>query len=433
MVTLGNPGTALLERPPAAIGVTGPNFDGAADTDGESPPDTHGAVGLSEFVEVTNSHVNIYLKSDPTTVTSLTHAAFFGYTTQALFDARVVYDTVWNRWIVTAEAFPESSTVQRFFIAVSTTPSATGSFFIYNLNVTFSPGDFWDFPQAGMDQDAIIVTANIFDPASNPKGADLFAVSKAALYNGLGFSVPLFNGLVGTLAPPIVLDNNANAFLIAAPPAGGALQMYSLREAGRAGVTLTGPVAIPVPAYNMPPAAQQPGTSDPNNRLDTSDSRFVNASGQVGDSLYQVHTINLGGFPAPRFYQISTATNSVLQSGFFFASGTSDDFNASIAVNSAGDGFVTWTSTDPPAGTNAEVRFSASPASAGPFLFGAGAPLFTSGMALTGDFDSRFGMQRWGDYSAVTIDPSNSVQAWIVNEKIDAAGTWGTRIGAISF
>src|SRR5262245_30657413 len=64
-------------------------------------------------------------------------------------------DSTWNRWIVTADAFAESSTVQRFFIAVSTTADPTGSFFIYNLNVTFFVNDFFDFPQLGMDQDAI--------------------------------------------------------------------------------------------------------------------------------------------------------------------------------------------------------------------------------------------------------------------------------------
>src|SRR4029079_222217 len=105
----------------------------------------------------------------------VTLATFFGYTTEALFDPRVAYDSTWNRWIVTAIAVQESSTVQRLFIAVSTTADPTGSFFTYNLNVTFFTGDFYDFPQLGMDQDAILFTANIFNGATS-HGADFFSV-----------------------------------------------------------------------------------------------------------------------------------------------------------------------------------------------------------------------------------------------------------------
>lgn len=54
------------------------------------PPDTHGAVGLDYFVEVTNSHVDVYQKSEGTRVKSVSLASFFGYTKQTLFDPRCV-------------------------------------------------------------------------------------------------------------------------------------------------------------------------------------------------------------------------------------------------------------------------------------------------------------------------------------------------------
>ena len=177
------------------------NFNGHSSTDGLRPPDTHGAVGTTHFVQVTNSHIDMWTRQPTQALPlakSVTLATFFGYTTETLFDPRVVYDSTWNRWIVTADAFAESSTVQRFFIAVSTTADPTGSFFIYNLNVTFFVNDFFDFPQLGMDQDAVLFTANIFN-GNSFHGADFFSVAKARLYNGLGFSVPVFTGLVGTL------------------------------------------------------------------------------------------------------------------------------------------------------------------------------------------------------------------------------------------
>src|SRR5262249_38524566 len=188
------------------------NLGGESAQEGLGPPDTEGAVGTTHFVEVTNSHIDMYTRQNTATLPlakSVTLATFFGYTTETLFDPRVVYDSTWNRWIVTADAFAESATVQRFFIAVSTTADPTGPFFSYSLNVNFfGNNNFWDFPQLGIDQDAVLFTANIFS-GNTFMGADFFAIAKARLYNGLGFTVPVFTSLVGTLAPPIVRDQNA--------------------------------------------------------------------------------------------------------------------------------------------------------------------------------------------------------------------------------
>ena len=403
------------------------NFNGHSSTEGLRPPDTHGAVGTTHFVQVTNSHIDMWTRQNTATLPlakSVTLATFFGYTAETLFDPRVVYDSTWNRWIVTADAFAESSTVQRFFIAVSTTADPTGSFFIYNLNVTFFVNDFFDFPQLGMDQDAVLFTANIFNGTSF-HGADFFAVAKARLYNGLGFSVPVFTGLVGTLAPPIVRDQNSSTFLIAAPPSGTTFSKYTATNTSK-GTALTGPVSITVPSYSVPPAAHQPGTTK---LLDTSDSRFVNASTQSGNDLWQTHTIALGGFPAPKFYRLNTSTNTVSQSGFYFASATSDDFNASIAANDAGDCFVTWTSTDASVGKNAQVRLSGKwSADAG---IAAGPSAFTSPTFYHPSADNP---ERWGDYSAVTTDPLNAANAWLVNEKVNRGGLlWGSRIVRFGF
>lgn len=410
-------------QPRAPIVLVGPNIQGASDVDALMPPDTHGAIGLDHFVEVTNSHIDIFVRNNPSQCTSISLAAFFGYTTRLLFDPRAVYDSVWNRWVVTADAFQESTSRQLHFIAVSTTPNALGPYFIYGLNVAFFAGDFWDYPQLGMDQDSIIITANIFAASGAFKGADMFAVAKARLYNGLGFSVPVFTGLRATLAPPIVLDQNARTFLIAAS-GGSALSMYTLTNSSRPNaIQLTAPVNIAVPAYSTPPDAPQPGTSTV---LDTLDGRFVNASTQTGDFLWQVHTVNLVGYAAPKFYQINTATNALVQSAFFYGTPTSFDFNASIAANSANDVFVTWSMTDRPRGTNAQVRISGFDHNNGAtYILGPGTAAFTS--------PTWFGGGRWGDYSAVTVDPRNARRAWLVNEAILANHDWGSRIVGIGF
>ncbi|TAJ85668.1 hypothetical protein EPO44_16335 [bacterium] len=390
------------------------------------PPDTHGAAGLTQFVEITNFNLDVFDKATGASLMSIRLANFFGYFTQTIFDPRVVYDSTWNRWVISAEAFEESPTVQLQFLAISQTSDATGPYFIYAIDVNVNDNDdFWDYPQLGMDQDSIIVTANVFGPVTF-REARLFAVAKARLYNGLGFLVPLFTGLVGTPQPPIVLDQNFRTFVVAARPGPTTVTKYTLENSSRPNGTTLVASTITVPAFSIPPDAAQPGTTD---LLDTLDARFVNASTQNGNSLWNVHTVNLSGFPAPKFYEFDTATNMVIQSGFFFASLTSHDWNASIAANGNNDVYVTWSSTDPPADINAQVRFSGRQAADPLGVIDAGTALFTSPTFYNPSTDT---VERWGDYSAVTVDPVDGT-GWIVNEKINDSTTWGSRIGQVGF
>jgi hypothetical protein len=403
------------------------NFNGASNVDGFAPPDTEGAAGAAQFVETTNSHINIFKKIDGSVAKSVTLASFFNYTAQSLFDPRVVYDPIWKRWIVTADASAESSTVQKFFFAVSKTSDATGAFYFYNTNVIsfLSSRDFWDFPQVGFDQDAVIFTANVFDSSDNYKGAYTFAVAKALIYNGRITTVPAFGGLIGTLAPPIVLDQNANAFLIAAPSSGSALIKYTMTNSSHPASTALAVSSITVPSYSVPPGARQAGTTD---LLETSDSRFVNTSTQNSNDLWQVHTISLNGSATPKFYRLNTSSNTVSQSGFFFQTSTSDDWNASIAANTAGNAFVTWSSTDTTHNINAQVVFS------GKQNADTSIPAGVVGVTSSTFYNPTDNpTERWGDYSAITIDPSTTSKAWLVNEKINSTSVWGSQIMQVSF
>ena len=101
-----------------------------------------------------------------------------------------------------------------------------------------------------------------------------------------------------------------------------------------------------MPTYTVPPNAPQPGDGT-TYLIDTSDARFVNAGTQIGNSLFQVHSIASGGGAICRFYEFDTVNKTVIQSGDFSSSSTSFDFNASIAANRRKDVFVTWSATDP--------------------------------------------------------------------------------------
>jgi hypothetical protein len=40
---------------------------------------------------------------------------------------------------------------------------------------------------------------------------------------------------------------------------------------------------------------------------------------------------------------------------------------------------------------------------------------------------------RWGDYAAATVDPSDNCTFWFTTEYIPASGNWRTTIGAFKF
>jgi hypothetical protein len=438
-----SPGSERLAPPVGQLGFEGNNQG----TTGVRPPDTHGAAGLSHYVEVTNgAGIGVYNKSGGAKVLGVSFASFFGYTTTTIFDPRVVYDKKWNRFVIVAEAFPEpgNPSVQNVFIAVSQTSNPTGGFFRYRFDVPEGT-DFFDYPQLGLDQDSVIITGNIFNASGTSYlRSRAFGLAKADIYNGRGTGFPYFNlGTPGTVAPPIVEDNNANAFLAAASvSAPSVVRLFRASGLGRSNASIAAPVNVAVPTFAAPPDARQPGSTD---RLDTLNARFQNASTQIGNQLLNIHTIATGSFPTPKWYQINTSTNAVTTSGFVFEAGDSDDFNPAVvgssvggtSTNPIGRMFFTWSATDA-VGSNlhqASVKGSGRLAADSTTTTGGS----TFAQASVAYNPSTSSVERWGDYSAVTIDPVAvsgcpvGQRAWLVNERQSSSTLWGSRIGRLGF
>ena len=426
---------------PMSPPVIGSMFAGPNECDAGSgcwfPPDVSGSSGGNQVIAVHNSLFSVY-SSSGTQLKLVSLNAFFGYATQPFFDPRVVYDSVWSRWCVTAPAFPQSSTSQILGIACSKNGNALGSWYVYLVDVGFlaGPGGFYDFPMVGDSQDAILFTANIF-PSGSFAGSSLFAVAKARVFTGRGFSVPVFAGLQATLEPAReLLDGNGYAWLAAAN-ASGNIAMYALGyPASPPDTQLFGPYNVAVGAYSAPANAAQPVCGGGSNALNTSDARFVNMGIQNGDLYYQVHAIS-AGTATPRYYIIKgllSFTPTVQESGLFWTTPTSSDFNASISADGGNRMVLNWTSVDTgSAPSNPSVRFTGKLSTDGVISGAVGTTLFTSAACLTGNFDSNFGVQRWGDYSQASSDPAKSGQFWIENETVPNTNSWGTEIGRIHF
>ena len=414
-----------------------------------NPPDPTVGVSKTQAVELVNSVLRVYDKSCTSgcaPVATQTLKSFFNYSATWIFDPRVQYDRTWNRWVVIGDGSHESATVQRLFIAVSkaatitTSSKPSSSFWRFSIDVETSSNTFWDFPDLGLSQDAVLITGDRF---TDVECASVLTIAKARIYNGLapgdvGAGVPLFGCLGdGSLAPPIQLDQRSVPFILQADPEGSALHVWGVANAAYpddASVFFQGDVPLGF-SYTVPPSATQPGTT---HLVDTLDARFAQAGTQLGNHLWNTNVVGYSGspYPLPLLVDVDPYTLTLNSASFYWASPTSNDWNASLQVNPGNDVFLAFSSDDPGAGVAPQLRVARRNGS-GP---GSGTPVFTSPASFAPGFTrscpSGSSCERWGDYSAVALDPSDTPgcpsgpfeSAWAVNETVKSSDLWGTRI-----
>ena len=401
-----------------------------------APSAAHGAVGHTQYVQVVNSAMRVFTKgtaiSQPEVVSTVTLKALFGLPgdDETIFSPRIVYDERWRRWVLlaTRRSASTADSVSKFYFAVSNTSAADEAWCTYSVTLSggvVQNGDWLNYPQLGMDLDGLIVTGNIFTSTGTLRTAAVIPIPKAQAYNCLGVSAPRFEGLIGTLAPPLVRDTNGAAFIISAK--GGVVRKYTLKDSSRATVTLSGPAVITgTAAFFGPSDAPQGGTAT---LLHTMDGRFINASTQVGTDLWNTHAVATvaGGVSRMRWYRINTAVNNVPQQGTLSIGGNLGDkhvFNASIAANDANSVVITYTYSSTAA--TPQMRFTGKQSA--DLTIG-------SGYIVAGGY--RFttpNPARWG-YSAVSVDPVNQNHFWIVNQLAlgPSDAGWRTRIVRVGF
>jgi hypothetical protein len=198
------------------------------------------------------------------------------------------------------------------------------------------------------------------------------------------------------------------------------LKMFQVVGATNTNATFTSSVNISVPAYNVPLDPPQP---DGRVTLADGDSRFSASVYQLGDTIYAVHGTQVSSNAAIRWYRISAASNSLLESGTI-----SDPhlhlFYPSIAANDSGYVVIGFNGC----GTN---TFVSSYAVVGQTVNGvttfSSMMLLKSGVANYEQVGTG-GESRWGDYSATTVDPLIPNHFWTIQEFVSANNIWSTQI-----
>src|SRR5436853_3637018 len=152
-----------------------------------APPDTNGAVGQIQYVQIVNEGYQVFDKGTGGSVLGPVGIAtiwsgFGGLCeTAGHGDPVVLYDKLANRWVVSQFA---GSVPTDECIAVSTTSDATGSYNRYGFHLGTN---FFDYPKLSVWPDAYYMSMNVFSSTGSQPflGPQPFALDRAKMLAGL--------------------------------------------------------------------------------------------------------------------------------------------------------------------------------------------------------------------------------------------------------
>ena len=420
-------------------------------TPNAAPPDTNLAVGATQVVQWVNESFAVFDKSTggllkgPVAGNTLFAALGGGCATNNDGDIIAQYDKIAARWVLTQ--FSVSTTPYLQCVAVSTTGDATGSYNLY----AFSYGTgFNDYPKLAVWPDAYYVTFNIFTDGRTFAGAKLCAYDRSKMLTGGAATQQCFQlstSYGGVL--PADLDGVANLPTTGAPEpfvnfGSNSLNVWRFRVnwTTPSSTTLSGPINVPVAAFT--PACgggtciPQPGTS---NQLDSLADRVMyrfayraKTLASASESAVLNHTVKVSGskrheVDGIRWYQLGNLTSgtpTVIQQGTFSPDSNSR-WMGSIAADKAG---------------NLALGYSESSSTLYPSIYYTGrlasdptGTLQSEGRLKVGSGSQTGTLHRWGDYSSMTVDPSNDCTFFYTTEYLKATGSfnWSTWISSFSF
>jgi len=411
-----------------------------------APPDTVGAVGSTQYVQIVNVGMAVFDKATKAVVygpvpTSTLWSGFGGQCeTDNDGDAVVVYDKAANRWIISQFAVGTTPYLQ--CVAVSQTADATGAWYRY----AFSYGSvFPDYPKMGVWPDGYYETFNMFT-GNTFSGAKLCAFNRSAMLSGAAATQQCFqlassfggvlpSDLDGSTAPPAGSPN----FLLNFGTNSLNLWKFHVDWTNTANTTLSAAknlaVAAFTPACGGGTCVPQSGTHQ---QLDSLADRllFRLAYRNFGDheSLVVNQSVQISGakhtsYSGVRWYELRSpnATPVVYQQSTF-APDTTYRWMGSIAQDKQGNmalGYSASSSTMFPA-----IRYTGRLATDALNTMQAEATIFSGSGSQSGQ-----NLTRWGDYSAMTVDPTDDCTFWYTDEYLKTTGAfnWSTRIGSFKF
>ncbi len=435
---------------PNVSATKGIDFDGIG-AQGFAPSDVNLAIGPNHIVQTVNVRLAVYNKSGallsgPTNFTTF-FAPVGGNCAARASDPIVNYDRLADRWVISDVGISASGTNFSECVAVSKTNDPTGAYTLYN----FSFGtNLNDYPKLGVwptaSNGAYLATYNIFAGGAVFTGAQLCGFDRTKMLAGNAGAAQICkmtpNNEGGYLpsdldGPTPPTDGTPGLFVSWQTNSPGSLFFRKLTMNFGAGTaTLSAPISIPVADFALScgngfsACVPQLGTTQ---KLDSLGDRLMYRMPFRKFPDHERVVINHdvdggGGRVAVRWYELldlSTAP-TVNQQGTF-APDTTYRWMGSMAMDKSNNiavGYSASSSTINPA-----IRFT------GRVPGDPAGTLQTEDSILVGTGSQTSGLSRWGDYTALQVDPTDDCMFWYTNqyEKVNGSFNWFTRIGSFKF
>jgi Carboxypeptidase regulatory-like domain/Kelch motif len=442
------------------------NLEGIGNVNGVMPPDTQADVGPNNYVQMVNESLAVWDKHGNLLygpVPNNTLWQGFGGACQ-LFnqgDPVTLYDEGADRWFMSQLAVPGGAQGYHECIAVSATPDPTGAWYRYDF--AFSQTTLGDYPKFGVWPDAYYMSVNEFLGGDRFTGVSVVSFDRAAMLAGqdarsITFHIGDVTGVYSSLLP-IDWEGGALGFN---PPV-GAPEEFVMVDDDAFGFSPTdrilmwdfhtdwanpqnstfGDNGAPSRFLETSPfdsdlcnyarsCIPQPGTTA---GLDAESDRLLYRAAyrNFGDhqAIVLNHTVDVDGtdHAGIRWYELDNRGSgwSIGQQGTY-APDQNNRWMGSAALDAAGDMAIGYSVSS--ASTYPSIRVAGRLAGdpAGQLAQGE-----TTLMAASGSQDNT--NSRWGDYSAMQVDPTDGCTFWYTNEYYTTTnnGDWHTRIGSFRF
>ena len=457
--------TSIVQTSSPTLDLT---FDGLS-ANGSLPPDPNGAAGPNNFVEIVNQSIAVYNKTGTKITSKTTNTLWTGFgggcENNDDGDGTVAYDRLADRWVISQ--FSVSTTPYLQCVAVSKTGNPAGAYWLY----AFQYNDFPDYPKLGVWPDGYYITFNLFDDIFGFFiGPEVCAYDRATMLAG-GSSPsqhcytlsPQYGGMLpsdldGPTSPPsgspnILLNFDTDSLDV---------WKFAVNWAGSGTGELTGPTVLPVAAFT--PACgdggaciPQPstsssvktkdggekgggggGTGTPAPALDSLGDRLmyrlayrnfgdheswvVNHSVQAGSSN---NTVGIRWYELRKTPASASGTPSVYQQGTYTPN-SEFRWMGSIAMSGAGDIALGYSRSSSASGDYPSIYVTGRLAGDPLGQMTQGENLLFKGQGVQTSYS------RWGDYTSMSVDPSDDCTFWYTNQYQPSganAFNWKTRIG----
>jgi hypothetical protein len=479
---------ALQLLKPAAPTIPAPllTFEGLSNEDNfnifgfrVNPPDPNGEVGPNHFVEMINLVFAVYdkagnLLAGPIDTGSLWTDFAIPDCTDPSGDPVVLYDQFMDRWLLSQFTTSGLNDPTKPFwncVAISTSGDPTGTYYRYAFETT-SDGIFYfpDYPKYGNWTDSYVLTTREFGPTIE-YGIGVYALEKNKMVNGdpnarsvkffIDGNDPDLLPLVGDGLLPADPDGKQKPKTDTAIPIIGtqdddadygatfdALNIWDLyvkwRSTPIASLELN--TQLPTAPFDsifpcLPTSRDclpQPGIVDPAQYLDILSYRqrptfrLAYRNFKTYESLVTNQSVEATpGVAGARWYEIrrTGGTYSIYQQGTYDPGDGVHRWMGSIAMDKKGNmalGYSVVNGTTVFPGIRYTGRLAGDPL--GQMTLGEGTIIDGSGVQTNTN-------SRWGDYTDMTVDPTDDCTFWYVNEYYQTTEPppdrkWQTRIAS---